>query len=197
MWKMKKVKVPTEELSYPCPSCGTYNLPYMHSRDGYAYMLCKKCKKQYRTSTAVSANFRKFCSKVGSKPNRSPTFYTSSEKSAKQYFDRLGYREGLDYWHNVRVKLNGTYCWLDFYFPKLDLAVEISPSVWHRMWNRQEADKKKEDALKKAGVTVISYPEGWIRKLRHIKKPKQTLEYLTNPMNFVRRKPKDVVPKKP
>ena len=29
---MSKVEVETEVVEYPCPNCGTYNKPYMHTR---------------------------------------------------------------------------------------------------------------------------------------------------------------------
>lgn len=133
---MKK-QVPTEEVEYPCPKCGTYTKPYMHSRDGFAYMICPKCNVQYKTSVAVSANFRKFCSKVGSAPNRSPSYYTSSEEKVRYFLQNRGLLEGLDFFHNARVgpfkneKNRKVYYWVDFAIPKYKLIIEVSPSIWH------------------------------------------------------------------
>jgi len=149
----------TQYVTYPCPKCGTYNLPYMHNRDGYAFMLCSKCNVQYKTSTRVSASFRKFCSKVARQPNRDPTYYTSTEKKVKKLLDEFKYREGLDYFHNVRVKNGKRYYWLDFVIPLEHKVIEVSPSIWHRMWNRQSSDKRKYQFLQNNDFTVIEVNE--------------------------------------
>jgi len=66
-------------------------------------MVCKKCGIQYKTNVAVSANFRLFCAKLGSAPNRDPHYYTSSEERVQRFLERRGLKEGLDYFHNSRV----------------------------------------------------------------------------------------------
>jgi len=154
---MSAEAIKTQMVEYPCPACGKYHLPFMISKDGYAYMLCTKCKSQYRTSTAVSANFRIFCQKVGSAPNRSASYYTSSEKEVKKLLEDLGLREGIDFIHNCRVKNydTGTYYWIDFYLPHFRAYISMSPSIWHRMWGRHKSDVQKLKYLTKAGLYPI------------------------------------------
>lgn len=177
---MRKEKVQTEEVSYPCPRCGNFEKPYMYSKDGYAYMLCSKCHTQYKTSTAVSANFRKFCSKVGSKPNRSPTYYTSSEEKVRRFLQRRGLLEGLDFFHNARIGPfeNGNkrkvYYWIDFVVPSKRLLIECSPSIWHRMWNREEADKRKNQLVEQLGWTIIHLDE---KELNQLNKKRKKSKY--------------------
>lgn len=172
---MKK-QVPTEEVEYPCPKCGTYTKPYMHSRDGFAYMICPKCNVQYKTSVAVSANFRKFCSKVGSAPNRSPSYYTSSEEKVRYFLQNRGLLEGLDFFHNARVgpfkneKNRKVYYWVDFAIPKYKLIIEVSPNVWHRLWNREEADERKNIILTNLGWKVIHLDEKDLNQLNKRRK---------------------------
>lgn len=173
--KVKK-NVKTVEVEYPCPKCGTYNPPYMHDRKGFALMLCSKCKCQYKTSTAVSANFRKFCSKVGSKPNRSPTYYTSSEEKVRRFLKNRGLLEGLDFFHNSRIgpfineNENKVYYWCDFVIPEKKLVIEVSPSVWHKMWNRESADERKNKILEDLGWEVIHLNEKDVNQLNKRRK---------------------------
>jgi len=164
----------TEIVKYPCPKCGTYSKPFMHNRDGIAYMLCKKCNIQYKTSCRVSANFRKFCQKLGSKPNRTQGYYTSSEIKIKKYLNHLGLIEGKDYIHNCRFKNihNNCYYWVDFYLPFEKLIVEASPSVWHKMWGREKSDKKKVIYLTSLNLTVIILNEKDIASIDLRKKVK-------------------------
>lgn len=154
---LKKIK--TEPMKYPCPNCGRYELPYMHTKTGYAYMLCSKCKTQYKTSTKVSASFRKFCSKLGSKPNRSQGYYTSGEERIRQYLIRRGLLEGYDFIHNSRIynKETKNYIWVDFFLPRYNRPIFIcyNPDVWHKLWGREKSDKIKLRYLKKLGKVVV------------------------------------------
>jgi len=160
-------KKQTKIVEYPCPTCGTYSKPFMHNSKGYALMLCPKCKTQFKTSTIVSANFRKFCSKIAKKPNRSPYYYTSSEKKIKKILDKAKYIEGIHYFHNVRVKDTTRknkrggpiYYWLDFYIPEEKLVISVSPAIWHKMWSREESDRKKKRFLESLGLIVIEVDE--------------------------------------
>jgi len=154
--KLLRSDVKTEMMTYPCPHCGTYNLPYMHTKSGIAYMLCSNCGVQYKTSTKVSANFRKLCSRVGSKPNRSQGYYTPLEKKVKRLLEKCGYREGIDYIHNVRVRNGRKYYWCDFYIPKEDLIIECSPSIWHTRWNREKSDEEKYGFLMSNGLKIVT-----------------------------------------
>jgi len=170
-------KVETKEVKYPCPKCGNYEKPYMYNSKGYALMLCSKCKCQYQTSTSVSANFRKFCSRIAKKPNRSPTYYSSSERAVKLYLERKGLIEGLDFFHNARVKAtNGSgkkvYYWFDFVLPKLNLVIEVDPEVWHRLWGREKSDQAKRKFIESLkGWKLISLNSKDIQKLNRQKTP--------------------------
>jgi endogenous inhibitor of DNA gyrase (YacG/DUF329 family) len=162
----------TVQIKYPCPICGKYYLPDYHL-NGYAIMECKK-HGLFKTSVKVSKNFRKFCSKIAKKSNRSPIYYTSFEKRIKNILDKFGYREGLDYFHNVRIKDTTRktkkgqpiYYWLDFLIPLENLVIEASPKIWHRMWNRESSDKKKIKFLESLGLTVITITEDNFKELR-------------------------------
>ena len=157
---MKKIKVETEEVSYPCPRCGHYEKPYMYSRDGYAYMLCPKCNVQYRTSTKVSANFRKFCSKIAQKPNRSQSYYTSTELKVRKLLEDNGYVQGRDFWHNIMFEKDKRHrYWVDFIIPDEKLILEVNPTVWHRLWSREKSDNKKFEFLESLGYRVVSVNE--------------------------------------
>lgn len=166
----KEVNLQTEFLKYPCPKCGRYYLPYMHDRDRRAFMICPE-HGQFRTSVAVSANFRKFCSKVGSAPNRSPTYYTSSEQRVRRFLLNHGLIEGLDFFHNARLGpfVNGNgrkvYYWADFVVPSKKLVIEANPSIWHRMWNREEADQRKIKHLLELGWEPIGLDEKDLNQL--------------------------------
>lgn len=188
---MVKSKLNTEKVSYCCPNCKTYNIPYMHNKEGIAFIQCKNCKEQYKTSVSVSKDFRKLCSKIASNPVKSSTYYTSAERKVKKYLERIGYEEGIDFIHNVRVCNKGkekqVYYWLDFYIPELKLVIEASPRIWHRE-DREVAEKRKYDYLSSKGLTVLTYDDRVLRKLRHIKKPKKKLNYLINPLDYVNRK---------
>jgi len=166
---VKKAKTATEELAYPCAKCGTYNLPYMHSKEGYAFMRCSKCTAQYKTSTAVSANFRRFCSKLGSAPNRDPHYYTSSEERVQRFLERRGLKEGLDYFHNSRVAVEmdskRRYFWPDFVIPSKKLIIGASPHIWHQMWARNHADDRFTAAMKLIGWEVINLDEKDLQQL--------------------------------
>ena len=158
------VPVKTVEVEYPCV-CGTYNKPFMYYADGSALCVCKSCGKQYKTSIPVSVNFRKLCQRLGSKPNRSPTYYTSTEREVKKYLEKCGYREGLDFWHNVRVKLDGRYYWLDFYIPKENRVISVSPKIWHSRWGREKSDKEFNRRIKAIGLKHIVVDEKNYKKI--------------------------------
>ncbi|MEM2260831.1 MAG: DUF559 domain-containing protein [Ignisphaera sp.] len=155
----------TEEVTYPCPKCGIYNKPFMYTSEGIALMLCSNCNVQYKTSTKVSANFRKFCSKVARKKNRSQSYYTSLEKKAKKILEDNGYIQGRDYFHNILFENGRSKYYVDFFIPKENLIIEINGSVWHNLWNRQSSDNKKIKYLESLGYNVIVLSEKTIKEL--------------------------------
>ena len=167
--ELKQLFIQTEEVLYPCPKCGTYSKPRFIDKKGYAYMLCPECKTQYKTSTAVSINFRKFCSKIASQPNRSQTHYTSLERKVKKVLDEFKYKEGIDYIHNAAVRNGKHIYYLDFYIPRENKVIECNGSVWHQLWNREESDKRKIEYLKEHGLTIIIVTEKEAKNERELK----------------------------
>lgn len=165
---MIESNVPTEEVGYPCPKCGRYYTPYMHTRDGYALMICEE-HGQYKTSVRVSANFRKFCSKIARKPNRSQSYYTSTEALVRKVLEDNGYRQGRDFFHNIMIeKDKRSKYYVDFLLPSENLIIEVDPSVWHNMWNRNSSDSKKYSYLESLGYTVVSVNEKNYKELGRI-----------------------------
>lgn len=166
----KRSSVSTELVTYRCPSCKTFNKPYFHNRKGIAFTLCSECKAQYKTSTKASASFRKFSSRHGRKPNRSPIHYSSSERSGKKFLEKLGLVEGFDFFHNPRVEtvsVNGRkmYYWLDFVVPAVKLVIEISPEMWHRLDGVPEKDERKRKFIEDLGWTLIDLKTADVRRL--------------------------------
>lgn len=158
---------------FPCPICGKYYEPYMTRKDGKAMLECPT-HGLYETSIAVSKNFRLFCSKLGSKPNRESWYYTSSEFKVKRYLDKAGLVEGLDYFHNNRVpvEIDGKerYFWPDFTVPAKKLIIGASPAIWHRMWARNKADDRFTEIMKKLGWKTIHLDEKDLQKLNKRRK---------------------------
>ncbi|MHA1290750.1 MAG: hypothetical protein ACTSPB_25480, partial [Candidatus Thorarchaeota archaeon] len=141
-------------MKYPCPKCGVYYLPYKHE-DGYAYMCCP-ADGVFRTSIRVSFNFRKFCSKIASKPNRDPSYYTPGENKIRKLLIDKGLKEGKDFHHNYKFEIVANnrkrHYWVDFYLKDYGVVLEYSPSIWHRMWNREKSDRMKYKLLSDMGI---------------------------------------------
>jgi len=161
-------QIPTEFTKFPCPSCGKYYKPYMTRRDGKAMCECRE-HGLYETSIAVSKNFRLFCAKLGSAPNRDPHYYTSSEERVQRFLERRGLKEGLDYFHNSRVavEVDGKrrYFWPDFVVPSKKIIIGASPHIWHQMWARNHADDRFSEAMKKLDWEVINLDEKDLQQL--------------------------------
>ena len=145
----------TKLTSFPCPICGKFFKPYLSRKDGKAMMECPK-DGLFETSIKASKNFRKFCSKLGKKPNRSPNYYTAGERKIKEWLELNNMKEGLEFFHNSRVKLRGRWYWLDFVVPESRTVIEYSPEVWHKLWNRKSADERKKEALEELGYNLLS-----------------------------------------
>ena len=158
------MSISTQLTKFPCPICGKYFEPYMARKDGKAMLECPQ-HGLFETSIATSKNFRKFCQKLGSAPNRNPTYYTSSEQRVKRFLVNHKMKEGLDFFHNSRIGpfINGNkrkvYYWCDFVIPSKKLVLEASPAIWHKMWNRNEADERKTKFLGQLGWTVYNLNE--------------------------------------
>lgn len=169
-----KDKVETVFTKFPCPKCGVYYEPYLTRHDGKAMLECPE-HGLFETSIATSKHFRTFCAKLGSAPNRSPTYYTSSEDKIRKYLLHWNLIEGLDFMHNCRIgpfvneNNRKMYYWCDFVVPKYKLVIECSPSIWHTRWNRQGADDRKKEHLAKLGWKMSSLDEKELSKTNKIR----------------------------
>jgi very-short-patch-repair endonuclease/predicted RNA-binding Zn-ribbon protein involved in translation (DUF1610 family) len=172
-------KIETVFTKFPCPKCGIYYEPYLTRKDGKAMLECPE-HGLFETSIATSKNFRTFCAKLGSAPNRSPTYYTSSEERVKRFLLRRGMNDGLDFFHNARIgpflneNQHKIYFWCDFVVPKFKLVLEASPHIWHKMWNREQADIRKEHFLNSLGWNVINLDE---KDLHQLNKKRKNAKY--------------------
>jgi len=107
-----------------------------------------------------SLYFRKFCSEIASKPNRSPFYYTSTEAKVKKALDMIN----KIYFHNVGIELNGHKYWLDFLVVNPVSILAVNPSVWHKLWNREASDKIKYNELNKLNIPVIILDDRILKK---------------------------------
>lgn len=105
----------------------------------------------YEASIKRSFSFRKLSSKLGSKPNRSPFYYTGPERKVKNSLARLG----EIFFHNVGIQVGKKRYWLDFLLPFKRTVISVSPSMWHEKIGRGEADKLKYNLLSELGFNVI------------------------------------------
>jgi len=119
--------------------------------------LCKLFEKTESSVLCIKANYLAVCEDCFIEE-----FHTGFTKfpcpKCGEYFEP----------YNVRVKLNSRYYWLDFYIPRERLVIEVSPKIWHKMWNRQESDKTKYQTLRRNGLRVVEV---------HDKNYKEVLEY--------------------
>ena len=90
-------------------------------------------------------NFKKLCSKVASKPNKSPTYYNSFERRAPQTLQGLGSRANSDFFHNQ--KLLSYYP--DFIFPDKKVIIEVDGSIWHEYWSIPEKNRKRNQRIQR------------------------------------------------
>jgi len=144
----KKSSTETKLTSFPCPKCGKEYVPQITLKSK-AMMICPE-HGLFERDIKRSLSFRKFCSKLGSKPNRSPFYYTSPERRIKKLLDELK----IVYFHNVGIEVNGRKYWLDFYIPPYTI-LSINPGIWHKLWNREESDRIKYLTLKEKGFPVV------------------------------------------
>jgi len=139
----------TRLTKFPCPKCGVYYEPEATLKTK-AIMKCTE-HGLFEIDINRSLNFRKFCSKIASKPNRSPFYYTTSELRIKEALDKLN----IKYFHNVGVEINGHKYWLDFYLPFYNVWISCDPSVWHKLWNRQSSDINKARSVVELGIKAL------------------------------------------
>jgi len=165
----------------PCPKCGVYYRPEI--RDDRAYIYCRE-HGEYSVSVKRSIAFRVFCSRVASSPNRDPNYYTNQERMVRDILEEMN----IDYEHNKKFKtVNSnnrkiTY-WVDFYLPRYNTIIEVSPSIWHRkerciqfkdislpvMWNRDKSDSVKYMFFKILGYKIIELDDDILRSKKRIR----------------------------
>lgn len=150
--------IETRLTKFPCPICGIYTEPYMVTKTGISMMECKE-HGLYQTSNKVSKNFRKFCSKIASHPNRSQSYYTPLEAKVRDILLGAGYKIGKDFIHNCLFRNCKSIYFVDFYLPREDLILECSPKIWHSLWNRRASDEKKYKFLSDLGLKVVEVDE--------------------------------------
>jgi len=112
-------------------------------------------RKRKRNGEKLSRaeNFRLLASKTAKKYHR--TGWSSAERKVKKILDKMGFREKEDYWHDYKLHnaQQSQYYALDFYLPDLSLAIEVSPSIWHKnLGNVEEKDKRKKAWLYRMGI---------------------------------------------
>jgi len=96
-------------------------------------------------------------------PSLSPAYYSELELEMKKILEWLGFRENKDFFHNYRI---GRW-FLDFYFPKLKLVIEVD-SVWHDSKEKRKKDQEKDEDLSNLGILVIRVREKEISKVKEI-----------------------------
>lgn len=90
--------------------------------------------------------------------------WTPEELKVKDCLLFLGYKFEKDFFHNFKIKQPSGYFWLDFFFPRLNLIIEIN-SFWHRLGKGSERDKRKLLYLKDKGFKVVKLNVKDIHKL--------------------------------
>jgi len=150
LWKYPKLTKEELELTkFPCPKCGVYYTPEQILKTK-AIMKCKE-HGLFEIDINRSLNFRRFCSEIASKPNRSPFYYSSTELKIKKALEILK----KIFFHNVGIELNNRKYWLDFLVLNPISILSVNPSVWHKLWNREKSDKIKYQELIKLNIPVI------------------------------------------
>jgi hypothetical protein len=143
---------------YPCPKCqSSYHTPVRHE-NGYAICECP-IHGEYRINVQLSFNFRRLCSIVASKPNRSPSYYTPPEKEVKAILEKIGLKENIDFYHNKPFKDtdNKTIYYPDFVVERpVKAIIGVDPRIWHSRWNRESSDYRKKLFFKRLGYMYIS-----------------------------------------
>jgi len=139
----------TRLTQFPCPKCGLYYTPQLTLKNK-ALLVCPY-HGLYETSIQKSLSFRKYCSEIASKPNRSPFYYTTTEKKVKNILDSIG----IVYFHNVGIELDKHRYYLDFYLPEYNIVLSVNPSIWHKLWNRDKSDNTKYSLLKKYKFNIL------------------------------------------
>ncbi len=90
--------------------------------------------------------------------------WTPEELKVKECLISLGYQFERNFFHNFRVKQPSGYFWLDFFFPHLNLVIEIN-SFWHTLGNGPQRDKRKSLFLTDKRFKVVELDVKDIQRL--------------------------------
>lgn len=90
--------------------------------------------------------------------------WTPEELKVRDCLISLGYQFEKDFFHNFKVKQPSGYFWLDFFFPRFNLVIEVN-SFWHRLGGGPERDKRKLLFLRDKGFKVVELNVKDIHKL--------------------------------
>jgi len=117
-------------------------------------------------------NFRRVCSKLAKKNNKSPQHYSSLEMIVKKSLEKdLGLIENLHYFHNARVSTinsNGRKVpfWVDFIIPTMNLVIEASPKMFHNLKRKVESDLRKKEYIINNGFIFVALSEKEVESLK-------------------------------
>ena len=143
-----------EPVKYPCPKCrSNYKAP---KRIEGTWAICEcEIHGEWRVSFVRSFKFRKLCSIVASKPNKSSSYYTPPERKVREILNDLG----LKYEHNKMFRNGRSKYYVDFCIEDPKLVIEVSPSIWHERWNREESELRKKQFLRGLGYSLLELTE--------------------------------------
>lgn len=123
-----------------------------------------------------NTRFRIIAAKA-SRNNRNPKVYSINEAPIRDELLRMGFVEGKSFFHERRfpgyIGKNGhkVYYWLDFYLPKMKLAIEADGEVWHNFFDIKERDKNRDRQIfDYHGIKVVRLTSFDLRKKRLAKK---------------------------
>lgn len=124
-----------------------------------------------RSREARKINFVSASKKCNRSNNKSSLKYTSAELPVRNELKKLGYIEGLTFFHNyplatVSPKGNNTHFWLDFVIPEPRWVIECSPRMWHKLDKRIESDIRKRKEIEAHGFIYIELSELEIERLK-------------------------------
>jgi len=113
-------------------------------------------KKERGDKLTRGENFRLLCQDVMNRYEKNGK-WSSLELEFKELLESLNLKEKEDYLHNFKVQNESQsgYYSLDFFFPKVSLVIEISPSIWHKIGNSPAKDARRKKWIEKLGWKVV------------------------------------------
>jgi hypothetical protein len=108
-----------------------------------------------------------------SRQNKHPEVYSSSEAPIRDELIRLGFEEGVTFFHEHRVlgyrgkRGQNVYFWLDIFIPALLLDLEADGEIWHQFPEMKARDRRRDAILRRNyGICVARLNSYHIRKKR-------------------------------